>query len=69
MSNDCDIFLVWVFDAPGNYNLSDFYIQTLAIVPHDREASLERVEVISSYSYKNLFYLMYIYVIVHLRSI
>ncbi len=33
------------FEAPMNYNLSDFYIQTLAIVPHDREASLERVEV------------------------
>jgi hypothetical protein len=28
-----------------NYNLSDFYIQTLAILPHDRETSLERVEV------------------------
>ncbi len=33
------------FDAPGNYNLSDFYIQTLAILPFDKEASLERVEV------------------------
>jgi hypothetical protein len=34
------------FEAPANYNLADFYIQTLAIVPHDKEASLERVEVI-----------------------
>jgi hypothetical protein len=33
------------FEAPGNYNLSDFYIQTLAILPFDKEASLERVEV------------------------
>lgn len=33
------------FEAPINYNLSDFYIQTLAIAAHDREASLERVEV------------------------
>ena len=33
------------FDAPINYNLADFYIQTLAIAAHDREASLERVEV------------------------
>lgn len=33
------------FEAPVNYNLSDFYIQTLAIAAHDREASLERVEV------------------------
>ncbi|CAF0893876.1 unnamed protein product [Adineta steineri] len=30
--------------APDNYNLSDFFIQTLAILPFDREASLERVE-------------------------
>ena len=33
------------YNAPANYNLSDFYIQTLAILPFDREASLERVEV------------------------
>ncbi len=34
------------YEAPANYNLSDFYIQTLAILPYDKEASLERVEVI-----------------------
>lgn len=33
------------FEAPINYNLADFYIQTLAIVSHDRENSLARVEV------------------------
>ena len=33
------------FEAPMNYNLADFYIQTLAIVSHDRENSLARVEV------------------------
>lgn len=43
------------FEAPGNYNLSDFYIQTLAIVPFDRETSLERVAVIFIRSYQILF--------------
>ncbi len=33
------------FEAPANYNLSDFYIQTLAVLPHDKETSLERIEV------------------------
>ena len=33
------------FEAPQNYNLADFYIQTLAILPHDKETSIERVEV------------------------
>jgi len=33
------------FEAPMNYNLADFYIQTLAIVSHDQENSLARVEV------------------------
>lgn len=43
------------FEAPGNYNLSDFYIQTLAILPFDKERSLERVEVILTQQKKNLF--------------
>lgn len=33
------------YSAPKNYNVSDFYIQTLAILPFDRDASLERVDV------------------------
>jgi hypothetical protein len=39
------IFCSLGFDAPDNYNLSDFYIQTLAILPFDRESSFERVHV------------------------
>ncbi|CAF0826300.1 unnamed protein product [Adineta ricciae] len=39
-----DFFGSLGYNAPANYNLSDFYIQTLAILPFDREASLERVE-------------------------
>ncbi|CAF0966239.1 unnamed protein product [Rotaria sordida] len=34
------------FNAPDNYNLSDFYIQTLAILSFNRENSLERVKYI-----------------------
>lgn len=42
------------FEAPANYNLSDFYIQTLAVVAYDRETSLERVEVISFFLFNSL---------------
>lgn len=41
----CQFLFRLGFEAPMNYNLADFYIQTLAIAAHDREASLERIEV------------------------
>ena len=41
----CSIYSSVGYEAPGNYNLSDFYIQTLAVLPFDRETSLERVDV------------------------
>ncbi|CAF1304874.1 unnamed protein product [Didymodactylos carnosus] len=34
------------YTPPEKYNPSDYYIQTLAILPYDREACLERVEYI-----------------------
>ncbi|UJR27397.1 hypothetical protein I4U23_008687 [Adineta vaga] len=48
------------YDAPGNYNLSDFYIQTLAVLPFDREASLERVEHICDEYEKSPLYAQYV---------
>ncbi|CAF4348488.1 unnamed protein product [Rotaria sp. Silwood2] len=44
------------FNAPDNYNLSDFYIQTLAILPFDKENSLERVEYICDEYEQTSFY-------------
>ncbi|CAM4904796.1 unnamed protein product [Rotaria socialis] len=44
--NAQEFFSMVGFDAPDNYNLSDFYIQTLAILPFDKENSLQRVEYI-----------------------
>ncbi|CAF0935940.1 unnamed protein product [Rotaria sp. Silwood1] len=41
-----DFFSGLSFNAPDNYNLSDFYIQTLAILPFNKENCLERVEYI-----------------------
>jgi len=54
------------FEAPDNYNLSDFYIQTLAILPFDKEASLERVEVILIKQDKSIFSYTFFFLIVHL---
>lgn len=33
------------FTCPNNYNPADFYIQNLALVPANREESLERIQV------------------------
>lgn len=35
------------FTCPSNYNPADFYIQYLALVPSNREESLERIQVSS----------------------
>ncbi|CAF2132802.1 unnamed protein product [Rotaria magnacalcarata] len=39
-----EFFSMVGFDAPDNYNLADFYIQTLAMLPFDQESSVQRVE-------------------------
>ncbi|CAF1073260.1 unnamed protein product [Adineta steineri] len=48
------------FEAPNNYNLSDFYIQTLSILPFDKEKSLERIQNICDTYERSSFNIQYI---------